>query len=74
MSAERAACKPYEKNHERQGTVNTPQVLIYLDSGYSDSNVGGLNHAHIVRAIADGEKYSFLVLLDELDDKSLLQW
>ena len=32
-----------------------------------------LNHAYVVRTIADGKKNSLLTLLDELDDQRFLQ-
>lgn len=46
----------------------------YLDSRYTYADMGGLDHAHVIRAVANCQKDRLLILLDEFDDKSFLQW
>lgn len=48
--------------------------MAHLDPRYSHTNMCCLNHAYIVRTIADGKKNSLLILLDQLNDKRFLQW
>lgn len=44
-----------------------------LDSRNSDSDMSSLNHGHVVGSISDGEEDRRSVVLDELDDESLLE-
>ena len=40
----------------------------------SDSNVGLLNHSHIIASIAYSQHCKFHLILDKLDDGRLLLW
>ena len=40
----------------------------------ANANMGGLDHGHVVRAIANGKENGLEVPLDELDNQCLLQW
>lgn len=57
----------------RDGDVRRPSGLETLDSRDSDSDVGSLDHGHVVRTVTDGEQDGGRVVLDELDDKGLLE-
>lgn len=39
----------------------------------ANTDVGGLNHRHIIGTIADGQEKSLLVTLDKFDNQSLLK-
>ena len=71
MPAERAACRPYTAS-VRLG-YQRGQRKTCLDAGDADADVGGLDHADVVDAVADGQEVRLLVLLDELDDERLLE-
>jgi len=70
MSAERAACNPFESleiGYRRCARAS------YLHTRNADAYVRRLDHADIVGAVSDGQKNCFLVLLDELDHQRLLE-
>ena len=52
--------------------VCSERCLFAFFSDDTDSDIGSLNHADIVRAIADSEQQSFRILLHELDYERLL--
>lgn len=55
------------------GRLLTLGIYKYLDSGDANTDVSGLNHANIIRTIANGKQNRFLVLLDKLNDEGFLE-
>jgi hypothetical protein len=46
--------------------------LSTLFTGDTDTNIGFLNHGHIVCAITDGERHDIQCSLDQRDDSGFL--
>lgn len=54
--------------------VGGSSSLKTFHTANTNTDMGGLNHRHIVGTITNGEKQGLEVTLDKLDDQSLLQW
>lgn len=57
----------------RQCKVRGHHGLHALLPGYADTDVGHLNHGHIVGTVADGQRAEVQFLLDDLDQIGLLE-
>lgn len=53
--------------------IGRPCGLETLDTAYTDTNVGRLDHANIIGTVADGKKKRLEVSLDQLDNQSFLK-
>jgi hypothetical protein len=62
-----------DPDDSRSASIRTPEVLPYLDTGDANANMGGLNHADIVRPVPDCEQRRLCAPLHELDNERLLQ-
>ena len=62
-------CSTYLRNSIVRG-VHSLKALLSRDA---DSNVRSLDHTDVVRAVTNSERHRTKTVLDEPDDKSLLQ-
>lgn len=54
------------------GNIGTSRCLKTFHTSNTHTNMSGLNHGDIIRAIADCEQDRLEMSLDELDDKCFL--
>lgn len=57
----------------RNRHIGGPSSLKTFDAADTDTNMSGLDHRHIVGAIANGKKKRFEMTFNQLDDQGFLK-